>query len=46
MSEGQYDVILDALKEMTEKEIYRIVSRMNCVTVKDEKLLLKDEKDW
>lgn len=46
MSEGQYDVILDALKEMTEKEIYSIVSRMNCVTVKDEKLLLKDEKDW
>lgn len=46
MSEGQYDVILDALKEMTEKEIYNIVSKMNCVTVKDEKLLLKDEKDW
>lgn len=46
MSEGQYDVIFDALKEMTEKEIYSIVSRMNCVTVKAEKLLLKDEKDW
>lgn len=46
MSEGQYDVIFDTLKEMTEKEIYSIVSRMNCVIVKDEKLLLKDEKDW
>lgn len=46
MSEGQYDVILDALKEMTDEEIYNIVSKMKCVTVEAEKLLLKDEKDW
>lgn len=46
MFDGQYDVIFDVLKEMTEDEIYNIVSRMSCVTVKDKKLLLKDEKDW
>ncbi len=46
MSEGQYDVILDALKEMAEEEIYNIVLKMKCVTVEDRKLLLKDEKDW
>lgn len=46
MSDGQYDVILDVLKKMTEKEIYNIVSKMKCVNVKDNKLLLKDEKDW
>lgn len=46
MSEGQYDVILDALKEMSEVELLNIVSKMKCVTVKNEKLLLKDEKDW
>lgn len=46
MSEGQYDVILDTLKEMSEEEIFNIVSKMKCVITKDEKLLLKDEKDW
>lgn len=46
MSEGQYDVILDTLKEMSEEEIFNIVSKMKCVIAKDEKLLLKDEKDW
>lgn len=46
MSEGQYDVILDTLKEMTEEEIFSIVSKMKRVTIEDEKLLLKDEKDW
>lgn len=46
MDDGQYDVIFDVLKEMSEKEIFNIVSKMQCVNIKDDKLLLKDEKDW
>lgn len=47
MSEGQYDVILDVLTEMSEVEIFNIISKLKCVTVKtNNKLLLKDEKDW
>ena len=46
MFDGQYEVILEVLKEMTEEEIFGIVSKMKCVNVKDDKLLLKDEKDW
>ena len=46
MCDGQYDVIFDVLKEMTEEEISCIVSKMKCVNVKDDKYLLKDEKDW
>ena len=46
MCDGQYDVIFDVLKEMSEEEIFHIVSKMKCVNIKDNKLLLKDEKDW
>ena len=44
--DGHYDVILEVLKEMTEEETFTIVSKMKCVNVIDNKLLLKDEKDW
>lgn len=46
MDDGHYDVIFDVLKEMSEKEIFNIVSKIHCVNIKDDKLLLKDEKDW
>lgn len=40
MCDGQYDVILDVLKEMTEEEIFNIVSRIKRVNTKDGRLLL------
>ena len=46
IDDGHYDVIFDVLKEMSEKEIFYIVSKMQCVNITDNKLLLKDEKDW
>ena len=46
MDDGHYHVIFDVLKEMSEEEIFNIVSKMQCVDVKDSKCLLKDEKDW
>lgn len=46
MYDGHQDVILDVLNEMTEEEIFKIISKMKCVKAKDNKLLLKDEKDW
>ena len=47
MLDGKYDVVLDILKEMTEEEIFNIVSRIKYVNVKENgRLLLKDEKDW
>lgn len=46
MFDGCYDIVFDVLKEMTEEEIFNIVSRMKCVSIKDNKLLLKDEEDW
>lgn len=46
MFDGHYDEIFDVLKEMTEEEIFNIVSKIKCVNIKDNKLLLKDEKDW
>lgn len=46
MFEGYYDMLFDVLKEMSEAEIFTIVSKMKCVDVKDGKLLLKDRHDW
>lgn len=46
IDDGHYDVVFDVLKEMSEKEIFYIVSKMQCVNITDNKLLLKDEKDW
>ena len=46
IDDGHYDVIFDVLKEMSEKEIFYIVSKIQCVNITDNKLLLKDEKDW
>ena len=46
MSEGYYDILFDVLKEMSEDEIFNIVSKMKCVNVQDGKLMLKDTNDW
>lgn len=47
MFEGHYDMIIDVLKEMTEEEVFNILSRSKCISVKENRqLLLKDEKDW
>ena len=43
---GNYKMIIDVLKEMTEEEIFNIVSKMKCVNIKNDKFLLKDGKDW
>lgn len=43
---GEPELILDVLKQMTEEEIFNIVSRMKCVNIKDGKLILKDKHDW
>lgn len=43
---GDYDILLDVLKEMSENEIFNIASKMNCVNVQDGKLMLKDTDDW
>ena len=46
MWDGEYEVIFDVLKEMTEKEIFNIVSKIKCVNIQEDKLLLKDKMDW
>lgn len=46
MFEGYYDMLFDVLKEMSETEIFNIVSKMKCVDVKDGRLMLKDKHDW
>lgn len=46
MLEGCYDMLFDVLKEMSENEIFNIVSKMSCVNVQDGKLTLKDTADW
>lgn len=46
MFEGYYDMLFDVLKEMSETEIFNIVSKLKCVDVKDGKLMLKDKNDW
>lgn len=47
MFDGHYDMIIDVLKEMTEEEVFNILSKSKCIHVKENRqLLLKDEKDW
>ena len=46
MWEGHYEGIFDVLKQMTEEEVFNIVSKIEYVNVQDGKLLLKDEEDW
>lgn len=46
MCDGEYEVIFDVLKEMTEEEIFNIVSKIKCVNIQEDKLLLKDKMDW
>lgn len=47
MFDGHYDVIVDVLKEMTEEEIFNVLSKSKCISAKENKqLLLIDEKDW
>lgn len=43
---GDYYMIIDVLKEMSEDEIFNIVSKLKCVNIKDGKLILKDKHDW
>lgn len=44
--DGDCEMLLDVLKKMPETEIFNIVSKMECVNVKDGKLILKDKMDW
>lgn len=44
--DGHYDIICDVLKELSEEEIFTIISKIKYVTINDDKLLLRDEKDW
>lgn len=44
--DGDYEMLIDVLKEMPEAEIFNIVSKLECVNVKDGKLILKDKMDW
>ena len=46
VTNGQSEIILEALNELTETELFGILSKIKCVNVKDNKLLLEDEKDW
>lgn len=46
MWEGHYEGIFDVLKQMTEEEVFNIVSKIEYVNIQDGKLLLKDEEDW
>lgn len=43
LSDEIYDMLLE---ELSEEEIFNLLSKLRCVEVKDGKLLLKDEKDW
>lgn len=46
MYEGHDDLIMDALNKLGEEELLKIVSKMDCVQTEDNKMILKDEKDW
>lgn len=46
MFEGYWEQILGVIEKLPEKEMFNIISKIEVVNVQNEKLLLKDEKEW